>query len=141
MRLTSIFVVLAAAVLISACDSKKVDNSMIVDPGDDGDPGATISYATEVQPIFNQSCAGFGCHVGESTNGVNLSSHAQALASRGIQYGGAVILAGNGAGSPLINKVNPNPTHGSRMPLGKAPLSGSQINTIRTWIDQGAANN
>ena len=135
MRFSLLMLVLSAGVLLSACDNKKVDNSMIVDPGND------ISYATEVQPIFNQTCGGVGCHVGEATNGVNLTSYAQTMASEGLQYGGKVVIPGNGAGSPLINKLNPNPTHGSRMPLGQAALSSSSIATIRTWIDEGAANN
>ena len=33
------------------------------------------------------------------------------------------------------------PRFGSRMPLGRAPLSGTQIAQIKDWIDEGALDN
>ncbi len=30
---------------------------------------------------------------------------------------------------------------GSRMPLGGAPLSQAQIDTVRAWVKKGASNN
>ena len=39
-----------ALLLLSACQSEKVDLTMITDPG-----GMAISYAADVQPIFNQT--------------------------------------------------------------------------------------
>lgn len=120
---------------IAACESNKIDNSMIIDPG------TGVSYAAEVQPLFTSGCGGFGCHIGEATNGVNLTTYADVMASVGLQYGGPIVVAGNGAGSPLVDKIGPNPTHGSRMPLTSEPFSATQINIIRTWIDEGAENN
>ncbi|MFT5145007.1 MAG: outer membrane scaffolding protein for murein synthesis (MipA/OmpV family) [Rhodothermales bacterium] len=135
MRLPSLALALSVAALFSACQSNKIDNSVIVEP----DVG--VSYAASVQPIFSSGCGGVGCHVGETTNGVNLSNHAQVMSSSGLQYGGSIVVVGDGANSPLVDKIGPSPTHGSRMPLGLAALSASDVALIRTWIDEGATNN
>ncbi len=135
MRFSTVLPLFAVTLVLGACQSKKIDNSVIVDPG------PVVSYAADVQPIFASSCGGVGCHIGETTNGVNLSTYSAAIGSRGLQYGGPVIVPGDGAGSPLVDKVGPSPSEGSRMPLGLGALSASQVETIRTWIDDGAENN
>lgn len=122
-----------------ACSTNEED--LLTGPGTD-EPIEQISYADQIQPIFNTTCGGSGCHTGGgSAAGVNLASYAQAIASTGNQYNARVIQAGNANGSPLVDKLEPNPTHGSRMPLGRSPLSNTQIQTIRTWIDEGASDN
>jgi mono/diheme cytochrome c family protein len=101
----------------------------------------SVSYAADIQPIFNSSCGGSACHTnGGSAFGVNLSSYAATMASRGSQYGGPIVLPNNPDASPLVDKIEPNPTHGSRMPLGRAALNATQIQKIRTWIQNGANN-
>ena len=135
MRLSTVLPLLAATLILGACQSKQIDNSVIVDPG------PVVSYAADVQPIFASSCGGFGCHVGEATNGVDLSTYSATVGSIGLQYGGPVIIPGNGAGSPLVDKVGASPSEGSRMPLGLASLSATQVEIIKTWIDDGAENN
>ncbi len=116
--------------LVSAPDNEEEVNN----------PIENISYADKVQPIFNTSCGGSSCHVGGSTSGVNLSSYSQTINSIGSRYGGKVVVAGNANTSPLVDKIEPSPQHGSRMPLGGS-LSTSTIETIRTWINEGAKNN
>ncbi|MBO6574482.1 MAG: hypothetical protein JJ896_03625 [Rhodothermales bacterium] len=124
-----------ALLLLAGCQSKQIDNSMIVDPG------PSVGFAADVQPIFNRGCGGFGCHVGETTNGINLSTYADVMASVGFQYSGPTVVAGDADASPLVDKISPNPSQGSRMPLGAAPLSASDIALIRQWIDDGAEDN
>ena len=132
MRLSLLVFVLLWA---TACQSEKIDNSGIVDPG------PSVSYADDIQPIFNRSCGGVGCHINEATNGVNLTTYASTLASEGLQYGGPVVVAGDAASSPLFDKINPNPQFGSRMPLGRGALPANDIALIRAWINDGAPNN
>jgi hypothetical protein len=128
---------------LSACgsDSKGADD--LVGPGDNGNGGNTgpISFSQQVAPIFQSSCGGSGCHINGAKNGVNLTTYAQVISSRGAQYGSLVVLPGNASQSPLINKLGSNPLFGIRMPDGKSALSSSQITLIRTWIDEGALNN
>lgn len=133
MQRTFLYLVLLLA--LAACRSKKIDNSMIVEP----DPG--VSFAADVEPIFRAGCGGFGCHVGEATNGVDLTTHASTLASVGLQYGGLIVVPGDASGSPLVDKISANPQQGSRMPLGLPALSATEVQVIRTWIDEGAEDN
>jgi hypothetical protein len=46
---------------------------------------------------------------------------------------GGRVIPGNAAGSTLYQEVN-----GGGMPLGGAPLSAVQIQSIADWINQGA---
>ena len=74
--------------------------------------------------------------MGETTSGVNLSNYQQLLTSFGDQYGARIVDPGNAANSPIVDKISrQQPQFGSRMPLGRAPLSGAQIAVIRDWID------
>jgi hypothetical protein len=52
---------------------------------------------------------------------------------------GAVVVSGNADGSILIGRLEGTIT--PQMPFGEQPLSPSQIQTIRDWIDQGAQDN
>lgn len=94
---------------------------------------AQIDYNSEIQPIFNNSCT--SCHGG--TSGVTLSSYSATMNSTGSQYGIKIVIAGNADGSPLVDKIEPNPTHGSQMPTN-GTLSSDEITKIRQWIAQGA---
>ncbi len=110
--------------------------------GNDNDPIENVSYADQVQPIFNNSCGGSGCHTdGGSANGVRLSNYSQTINSVGASYGTDIVVAGDASASPLFDKIQSSPDRGSRMPLGRSPLSSTQIETIRVWINEGAENN
>ncbi len=139
MKKPSLLIMLFLVMVAFACTNNEED--LLTAPGTE-DPIEQISYADQIQPIFNTSCGGSGCHTsGGAASGVNLASYAQAVASTGNLYNERVIQAGNADGSPLVDKLEPNPTHGSRMPLGRSALSNTQIQTIRTWIDEGARDN
>ncbi|MEX0721286.1 MAG: hypothetical protein WD059_11500 [Balneolaceae bacterium] len=100
-----------------------------------------ISYEADIQPIFNTSCGGSGCHISNTTNGVNLSSYNAVINSSGDQYGTEIIVPGEPENSPLVNKIEPNPRNGDRMPFNNPPLSVTEINKIKAWIEGGAKNN
>jgi hypothetical protein len=97
------------------------------------------TYETDVRPILLRSCGGGGCHIGEETSGVNLSTYASIMASAGEQYGAPVVVAGDPDASPLIDKVSSDtPRFGVRMPNGGEPLSELEIGVLRAWIRDGA---
>jgi hypothetical protein len=50
-----------------------------------------------------------------------------------------VIVAGSAESSTLYRMVAGKTDPSIRMPHGKDPLSDEQIQTIKIWIDQGAA--
>ena len=131
--------VLFLTVGFSACTSKTIDNTGLTDPGPDDQ--VAVSYASDIQPLFNATCAGIGCHVGFQMSGVALDSYDAVMASIGLQYGGPIVIPGNASGSPLIDKISASPQSGRRMPLTGVPLPASDIELIRTWIDDGAPNN
>lgn len=133
---------LCGMITFAACGDNTEDLVSGGDPTDGGEPIQNVSYAGQIQPIFNTSCGGSGCHTsGGSAAGVNLSGHSQALNSIGASYGGRVIVPGNPNSSPLVDKIEASPDNGSRMPLGRSPLTTTQIETIRVWITEGAQNN
>ena len=130
-------------VVLFGCSSDS-DNGMITGPVTDepDNPEPTVvSFSSQVLPIFGASCSGSGCHVGGSASGVNLASWSSTMASNGSQYGGPAVVAGNAAVSPIIDKLRSSPRFGSRMPLGRAALSASQVEIISSWINEGAPNN
>lgn len=128
----------------AGCGSDSGSPDSMVGP-DDNDGGnnqtGPVSYSQQIAPIFQATCSGSGCHINGSKNGVNLTTHAQVISSRGDKYGTLVVLPGNATGSPLVNKLGSNPQFGVRMPDGKSALSSAQITLIRTWINEGALNN
>ncbi len=116
--------------------------------GDDG--GGEVTLSRDVQPIFTGNCVFSGCHAGSSPEqGMSLSA--------GQTFGSVVNVAAREL--PGMNRVTPSQpdssylvhkvqgTHlavggsGSRMPLNRSPLSQSDIDLIRAWIQAGAQSN
>ena len=129
-----IFIPLLAASVLSACQSKVIDNSTIVEV-------EMVSFAEDVLPIFLNTCGGVGCHINDSVNGVELTSYQATINSTAETYNKALVIPGDVAGSPLVDKILANPQFGIRMPDGGPPLSTTQIQTISTWVEEGALNN
>lgn len=106
-------------------------------------PSVAIAHDTldfnAIQGIFTANCGGGGCHINQTTSGVNLTTYQTLMSSIGTQYGGPVIVAGSPARSPLIDKVlMPEPQHGRRMPLGSSPLDEEELDMILDWVSDGA---
>lgn len=95
---------------------------------------AQVDYASQIQPIFNASCT--SCHGG--SGGLTMTSFSTLMSSVGSNYGSNIVVPGNPDGSGLVDKIEPSPQFGSRMPQGGPFLSQSDINLIRTWIAEGA---
>lgn len=127
-----IFIVALISVAIS-CKNDTINE--ITGPVED------VSYIADIQLIFNGSCGGAGCHLESSQSGVNLSSYDQVMNSTGLQYERAIVQRGEPDASPLVDKIEPNPQHGQRMPFARDPLSNRQIEEIRVWIEEGARDN
>ncbi len=103
-----------------------------------------IIYSKTIQPIFNQSCSGSGCHVGESTSGAEFTTYESAINSVGDQYETFVIAPGKPEpeNSPAIDKlISRDPRFGQQMPLDNpGSLTDEELQALITWIDQGARN-
>jgi len=131
-QLTMLAITVAA---LSGCKSR------IIEVGPDLVPTEDVSYSEHIEPLFVSKCGDGACHINASMGGVNLSSHASSINSYSRLYRSNVILPFNADESPLMDAIGPSPKFGARMPRGSAPLSESQILAIRTWIDDGAADN
>lgn len=82
--------------------------------------GAATSFATDVNPIFQNVCGQSSCHNSGSVNGPGgLTTYAQISASKSLIR--AAIISG------IMPKTG--------------TLSAAQKNSIICWIDAGGANN
>jgi Planctomycete cytochrome C len=97
-------------------------------------------YTADVRPILDKHCA--ECHMpdmeGAQKSGFQIDSYASIM--KGTKFG-PVIVPGAAESSTLYilvaGKANPK----INMPHGREPLSATEIDTIRLWIDQGALDN
>ena len=108
-----------------------------VAPGGGGP--APVSYAADVQPIWNANCT--GCHGG--TAGLELAapdSRADLVGVASTNWGGVRVAAGDPAASVLYRKISGDGGVGDRMPQGGV-LGADDIETVRRWIAEGALDN
>ena len=108
-----------------------------------------VSFDKDVKPILTASC--LQCHdgsgEGSSASGFNVQSYDSLM--KGTKFG-PVIVAGDSVSSTLVRlidhradpKIQMPPHHDITLTEGRAEaLTEAQIDTIKTWIDQGAMNN
>ena len=106
-----------------------------------------IDFATQIQPIFDKSCATSFCHAGTNPQ------QGQSLEA-GKSYDNIVNIPS--AEAPSVMRVKPGDAEnsylyrklegeqgdlggsGGRMPFGKPALAADQIKLIEDWINQGA---
>jgi len=94
------------------------------------DTAKTISFATDVTPIINVSCAISGCHDAASgAGGITLTTY------KGVH---STVLSGQLL--PAINHSGPNSGTSYWMPV-TGSLSSCEIAIITKWVNNGAANN
>jgi mono/diheme cytochrome c family protein len=142
-RIFLLTVLLSLGLLLASCGGGS-STGPEPPPEDDPPPGENrpVSYSDDIQPIFSGNCATSGCHDSSTQqNGVNLSSYDAVMNSEGLQYGRAIVDPGNPENSPIVDKIEPNPEFGVRMPENADPLSDAEIDSIRAWIEDGAENN
>lgn len=107
-----------------------------------------VSFEEDVLPILKYNC--FGCHDGKSegpqASGFVMLTYDDLM--MGANYG-PVVVPGDSSASTLYlmidHRVDPMiqmpPHHNSPTDSNLGPLSRHTIDTIATWIEQGAKNN
>lgn len=129
--------ILATLLLIlTGCGKEKCPTEPTTDP----------SLTTDIQPIFNKSCAFANCHDASAAAGLDLStgkSYANLVNVASMNDPAKVRVIPNDAGnSYLYLKIIGDPNDGTlRMPIGGSPLSDNEIQLIKNWIDAGSKNN
>ncbi len=105
------------------------------------DAQQTVSFAKNVQPIFDRSCT--SCHGGSAgmflDEGESYANLMNVQAQKGCTSEKRV-LPGNSSASVLFKRIS-GTSCGTQMPKKAPPLSPGEIQLIRDWIDQGAPNN
>ena len=114
-------------IFVISCSSDDSDPTVNPDP-DMMDPCTSITstYAADIRPIIDLTCALSGCHVAggsgdgnfESYNGVKAKADNGSLVSRAV----------TGGTMPPSNSSGPS-------------LTETQKNLIRCWVEDGAQNN
>ncbi|MBI1319598.1 MAG: DUF1080 domain-containing protein [Candidatus Hydrogenedens sp.] len=93
-----------------------------------------VDFQADIWPIFEASCV--ECHGTEKKkSGLRLDNKADALKG-GTE--GAMFVAGDSAGSLIVQLVAGINDDFDRMPPDGDPLTDEQIGILRAWIDQGA---
>lgn len=97
-----------------------------------------VSFADDIVPILNNRCV--SCHGGEDENGeilievgLNMTSHELLMA--GSEYG-AIIEPGDPDASLMVEMIA-----SGDMPVLGDPVLPVELELIRAWIAEGAANN
>jgi hypothetical protein len=127
---------LAVLVLFGCTDFGSGVPPVADDGGHNGGPDTvTVSFSTQVLPIFQANCAGTLCHSPcVSSNGAGLC-----LVSYATTYSGGAVIPGDAQNSLMVQRLEGRRT--PRMPRGRPALNDSLIQLIRTWIDEGARDN
>ncbi len=131
--LASLALLAGAAVVLAACSGPAQGNQApTTAAGSGGSSAAIVSFAKDVEPIFQSRC--ISCHGGQQTQrGLDLSSYTSVMAG---SVNGAVILPGNPASSTLIQMVDQG-----KMPKRGPLLQPGQLQTLTDWVKNGAPNN
>lgn len=113
--------------------------------------GEPVSFANDIQPIFQASCGGANsCHFKSlASGGLSLKASAahDALVGKASKVSACgdktLVVPGDVAQSYLIDKLlytGKPEICGVRMPYQKPKLADAQIQTLVAWICQGAKN-
>src|SRR6476646_3132350 len=99
------------------------------------EPSADISFFRQVLPILRQkNCT--GCHQPAKQGGEYVMTEFASLL-KGGESGEASVVPGQPDKSYLLEQITPADGKAA-MPKDAAPLSETQLATIRRWIEQGA---
>jgi hypothetical protein len=113
--------------------------SMLLACGTENKPNE-VSFQQDVMPILKTRC--LGCHVtggkGYEKSGLLMDSYENLL--KGTKYG-KVIIPGNSLNSVFNQVVEGRVDESITMPHGGEQLVKTEIEILKTWVDQGAKNN
>jgi hypothetical protein len=110
---------------------------------------STLSYSSDVQPIFEEHCIECHSRSGEGIAASGFSVQDYDSVMKGTDLG-PVVVPGSAISSTLYlvvaQKTAPEihmpPHHSEAWAEGRGvPLSEDQVEIIQAWIDQGANNN
>jgi len=116
----------------------------------DSDPARTVSFTTDVLPLFTRSGSQGGCTCHQpgnrSTSGIDQSGlsleSAAAIRRGGNNSRETIVVPGDPCSSVLVQKVSSAPPFGARMPPSGPPfMTPDEIALLSDWIYEGAHDN
>src|SRR5262249_50381347 len=97
---------------------------------------AKVSYYQQVRPIFQAHCQ--GCHQPAKARGEYVMTAFDKLLAGG-ESGKPAVVTGHPEKSQLVEQITP--VSGKvKMPEGQKPLADADIELIRRWVAEGAAD-
>lgn len=117
------YIVFFSVLVLASCYYDKEEELYPSPTGSSGCDTTAMTYATNIKPIFDQSCALAGCHDATTkSSGYDLSDYTgSAAAAKSARFLGAINHS----------------TGFSPMPKGMAKLSDCNISKITAWINAG----
>jgi hypothetical protein len=112
----------------------------------DSDTEVDVSFGADIQPLLNRPaggrCTSSSCHSASAAlSGLSLASY-DALRRGGTHSGTNIVIPEDPCASVLVQKLSGAPPFGARMPYEGPPfLSDSELQLVRDWITEGAADN
>jgi WD40 repeat protein len=119
-----------------AADAKPADSKPVAAEASKAAPAIKVSYFRDVRPILQEQCQ--GCHQPAKRSGEFVMTPFAALL-KGGESDMPAIVPGKPADSNLLSQITPSKGK-AEMPKGKNPLSIAEIDLIRRWIVEGAAD-
>ncbi len=121
--------VAAALMTLSGCSDGVVTN-----PNDIVFPTSGVSYAHDVQPLFDLSCALSGCHDSYTRAGsLSLESYFDLFERPGL------VVPGDSLRSLLVQVIAGRQIHAA-YPISRL-VTPNQQRGVATWVQEGASNN
>jgi WD40 repeat protein len=100
-------------------------------------PVERISYDRMIRPILQANC--HGCHQPAKAKGAYvMTSHERMLAAG--ESNKKAIVSGKPEASYFVETITPNAKGEAEMPKGRKPLTPAEVDLIRRWIAEGAAD-
>jgi hypothetical protein len=130
-------VLLVFAGVLAGCS----DHGDPVEPGGGEEGPGPVSYAARVQPLWNSHC--IGCHGAGGNGGLDLrgpDSRDRLVGVDAQGHPGVRVVAGEPDQSVLYLKMTGAGGVGTVMPP-TGVLGGSDLETVRRWIEEGALDN
>ncbi len=129
---------LAALLSMAGCSDmgEKVDGGPLEPPPD------TVSFVTDIQPIFDLHCV--GCHGLDGNAGLDLRagfSRASLVGVTASEIDMPRVDPGQPQTSWLYLKLTGAQTVGDPMPFGGFPLPEATLDLVEQWIVEGALDN
>jgi len=140
-RLFALLVLLSLLTVLAACSDMGDSPTDPGDPGPPDPPDPTVSFADQIQPIFNNNC--IGCHGDGGNAGLDLragSSHGNLVNVPSTESALSRVEPEDPDNSWLYLKVTAQQNVGTEMPPGSG-LDTTSAALIRTWIEEGALDN